>query len=122
MRLGVVHHGAQHVSGQQIRCKLNAAEAGVDSLCQGFNSKGFCQTGYTLKQYMTPGKQTYQQALGHEALTHNSLIHLHHEQLDKSALCMNTLIKCADVRSSAGSRLHFHIEPKVKGGWYVCVL
>ena len=67
----VEDHGTDHVGGQQVGGKLDAAEFPADSLCKGFDRQRFGQSGYTLQQDMAIGEQPDQQTVQHVLLPHD---------------------------------------------------
>ena len=92
-----INHRTYHVSGQQVRRKLDAAEFRVHQFGKGLDSLGLGQTGHTFQQHMAIAEETDEQRLNQMFLTYNHLVHACHQIGDKCTLTFNPFIQLTDI-------------------------
>ncbi len=93
----VVDHRTDHVGGQQVGGKLDAAEFGVHRLGQGFDGQGFGQTGHAFQQDMAFGKQPDQQAFQHILLPDDDLGGFGGELFHEGTFGVDAVVERLDV-------------------------
>jgi len=88
----VVDHCTDNVGGEQVGCELDAAELGVDSLGQGFNSQCLSEAGHAFQQDVAVGEQTDEQAVEHLMLTDDHSSNFIPQPVDKCGLVLDLVI------------------------------
>ena len=87
-----VNHRTNHVCRQQVGCKLNAAELGVNQLSQCLDGHRLGQTRHTFQEDMPVAEQADKQGLYQVLLSYDDLIHACHEIGDEATLSLYAFV------------------------------
>src|SRR6476646_10027661 len=93
----IENHGANDVSWQEIRSKLDALKARLNGTSQSLDGKCLCQPWNALQQEMSLAENSDEQPVDHVLLPDNHLLHFPLQTLHKRAFKLHLLMNGLDV-------------------------